>query len=344
MATFYTCKYHSNESLPYAVSLVTLESRCIPPSNVLRISPFDRYNDTVVNFTVCVTPLHNDFNDSRLLVEMVELNRMFGAQRVVFYNLTTGSQVVPYLRSYEEIGVVTAVPWKLPVLTGAVGSGTNAEIHYYGQVAALNDCLYRNMFSSRYLVLTDLDEIVVPRRHGTWIEMMESEGKAFRSDWQSVVASFNIRNVFFRTDYGMDDLYVGNDSVHGLQLRSLLFTTREEMTFPHGIRSKHIVNPEAVLFVGVHQIARMLDNNRFFVLNVNEGAALLHHYRSWADAETDRQPSKTDRYMHLFNQTILMRVAGVHRLVASRFKDVTTIEDSRRILSIRSKEDITMQH
>src|SRR6218665_63610 len=279
-ATFYTCYYESSKSLPYAVSLVTLESRCLPPSNVLRISPFDRSKDPVVNFTVCVTPLNYDFNDSRLLVEMVELNRMFGAQRFVFYNFTTGSEVVPYMRSYAEDGVVTVVPWKLPVLTDVWESHTEPEIQYFVHVAALNDCLYRNMFRSRFVVLTDLDEIVVPRRHGTWIEMMENEGKARIKDWQSGVASFNILNVFFRTDYGMDELYAGNATVRCLQLRSLLFTTREEMTFPHVIRSKHIVNPQAVLFVGVHHIASHLGTARFSELHVDESTDSLHQYRT----------------------------------------------------------------
>jgi len=326
-ATFYTCYYESSKSLPYAVSLVTLESRCLPPSNVLRISPFDRSKDPVVNFTVCVTPLNYDFNDSRLLVEMVELNRMFGAQRFVFYNFTTGSEVVPYMRSYAEDGVVTVLPWKLPVLTDARGPHPDPEIHYFGQLAALNDCLYRSMFRSRYVVLTDMDEIVVPRRHGTWIEMMESEGKARRSDWQSGVASFHFRNVFFRTDYGVDDLYVGNATVRGLQLRSLLFTIREQTTFPHGWRSKHIVNPEAVVLVGVHHIENNMDYNRFSVFDVGEEVGLLYHYRSWAGEETSRQPSKTDRFMHAFNQTILTRVEIVHRTVASKFKGVATIEE-----------------
>lgn len=322
--TFYTCNYHSNESLPFAVSLVIFESRCRSPSNVLRISPFDRSNGPEVNFTVCVTPLNYDFDDFRLLVEMVELNRMFGAQRVVFYNFTTGSHVVPYLRSYAQDGVVTVVPWKLPVVTDVQGgSATEPEIHYFGQVAALNDCIYRNMFRSRFVVLTDLDEIVVPRRHGTWIEMMEREGRGR----QNGIASFHVRNVFFRTDYGQDELYSGNASVRGLQLRSLLFTTREATTFPHGWRSKHIVNPEAVLLVGVHHIESMLDFNRFSVLDVDESAAILHHYRSWADVETSRQISRPDRYMHSFNQSILSRVVGVHQTVASRFKGVATLEE-----------------
>jgi len=120
-----------------------------------------------VNFTVCVPPPHNHFNDYRRLVEMIEVNRMFGAQRLVFYNYSTGPDVATVLRRYESEGLVSVIPWRIPLLVDTWPPGeppVKPEIHYFGQVAALNDCLYRNMFTSRYIVFTDLDELLVPRR------------------------------------------------------------------------------------------------------------------------------------------------------------------------------------
>ncbi|MGL4849430.1 MAG: glycosyltransferase family 92 protein [Clostridium sp.] len=37
------------------------------------------------------------------------------------------------------------------------------DIHYYGQIPALNDCIYRYMYQSRYVALHDTDELILPQ-------------------------------------------------------------------------------------------------------------------------------------------------------------------------------------
>jgi hypothetical protein len=48
------------------------------------------------------------------------------------------------------------------------------EIHYFAQLAALNDCLYRNMYVSKYVVFQDLDEFIIPRKQLTWTDMLQN--------------------------------------------------------------------------------------------------------------------------------------------------------------------------
>lgn len=37
------------------------------------------------------------------------------------------------------------------------------DIHYFGQIPALNDCIYRNMYQTWYLALHDVDELILPQ-------------------------------------------------------------------------------------------------------------------------------------------------------------------------------------
>ncbi|XP_056468350.1 uncharacterized protein LOC130406694 [Gadus chalcogrammus] len=46
------------------------------------------------------------------------------------------------------------------------------QLHYYGQVAALNDCVYRNMYRSHYLGLHDMDELILPQAVDSWTELL----------------------------------------------------------------------------------------------------------------------------------------------------------------------------
>lgn len=242
---------------------------------------------------------------------MIEMNRMFGAQRFFFYNHTTGSHVTQYMRMYEEEGIVDVIPWKLPIVTDDWRTKVEPQIHYFGQLAALNECLLRNRFQSRFVTFSDLDEVIVPRRHDSWGEMAAELIKS-RS-----VASLHFRNAFFRTDYEKDSVYEKNATVVRLQLRSLLTTVREEKLYPHGWRSKHIVIPDAVQFVGIHHIER-LAAAAASVVDVDEGTGLLHHYRSFAVEETVRQSTASDRFMHRFSDKILERILAVHSKAAKR--------------------------
>ncbi|XP_018430194.1 PREDICTED: uncharacterized protein LOC108802838 [Nanorana parkeri] len=52
--------------------------------------------------------------------------------------------------------------------------GLSSEISYFGQTATLNDCLYRNMYTSKFVLLNDIDEIILPVKDWDWSSLMES--------------------------------------------------------------------------------------------------------------------------------------------------------------------------
>ena len=52
-------------------------------------------------------------------------------------------------------GIVVLLPWKLDM-------ASQKEIRTEGLFAALNDCLYRNMKTVQYLIMMDLDELIIP--------------------------------------------------------------------------------------------------------------------------------------------------------------------------------------
>lgn len=77
-------------------------------------------------------------------------------------NLTVdGAPMAAYVRP-----AVTMLPWDLRMRS-------QKEIRTEGLFAALNDCLYRNMYRHQYVALIDLDEFIVPRHNNTLIELMQ---------------------------------------------------------------------------------------------------------------------------------------------------------------------------
>lgn len=61
---------------------------------------------------------------------------------------------------------VEILPWNLRMRS-------QKEIRTEGLFAALNDCLYRNMYRFKYLALVDLDEFIVPRHNDTIKDLLE---------------------------------------------------------------------------------------------------------------------------------------------------------------------------
>ncbi|KAG7264787.1 hypothetical protein CRUP_013586 [Coryphaenoides rupestris] len=98
-----------------------------------------------------------------------EGQRLLGVNRVVVYNTSSGPDLTRLLRGYAQEGFVEVVPWPIDRhLTPSSGwqpAQNPGDVHYYGQLTTLNECVYRSMERSRYVLLHDIDEIVVPYRH-----------------------------------------------------------------------------------------------------------------------------------------------------------------------------------
>lgn len=99
-------------------------------------------------------------------MEFIELNRLMGVEHFTFYNNTIGPEVSCILNHYKEEGVVTLLPWKLPIVS-------QKEIRTEGLFAALNDCLYRSMYKFSHALLIDLDEFIIPNYNDTLPQLIE---------------------------------------------------------------------------------------------------------------------------------------------------------------------------
>ena len=241
---------------------------------------------------------------------------MFGAGHFVFYNYSTGPLVRTFLDSYSREGLVTVVPWPLPVAVDVWPPVKDVDpaIHYFGQLAALNDCLYRCLGRSRLAVFTDLDEILVPRAHGDWISMLNNVSGGLHPA-AAFPGEYLVRSSFFRTDWPSDDEGVPRPAVD-LHLLTLTKTRRETTINPWSERSKYAVWTKAVQSVGVHDVLEMMPGAQTVL--IDHPVALVHHYRTWIDTDFDANPPVVDRSMRRFTDEIVARVRSRNAVVDAR--------------------------
>ncbi|KAK3097529.1 hypothetical protein FSP39_010488, partial [Pinctada imbricata] len=257
----------------YAVALVT--SKFELPLFYVPIRHVNRQKKFGV-FTVCICPLRLDYDEGGEFVEMIELNRILGADHFIVYNYNSSSAINSLLNYYEEQGLVDVVSWHLPLQMQANENSFLSDIHYFGQLAAINDCVFRSKGTSRFVVNQDIDEFIIPRKHENWLEMIRSFPPRFNS--------YMFRSTFFRRDWpDVNESYLlPADAFLAKTYKSftILKQTREDEIFRKKIRTKYIVNPTCVKVAGIHEVfnyTRGILNCKTYI--TTRSIALVHHYR-----------------------------------------------------------------
>ncbi|XP_045181783.2 beta-1,4-galactosyltransferase galt-1-like [Mercenaria mercenaria] len=299
-AVLFECSLDSSlKSLPSYVSLVT--NNCTTPSNLLLIHHVSKPEVVMQNFTVCLPPLH-DYSSVYELVEWIELNKILGAEKFIVYNYSSNVNVQHVLDFYSKKGITTIIQWQLPkeresnsVESKPVG------VHYFGQVAALNDCLFRNKYNSEFIVNLDLDEFIIPHAENvtSWIEILET----LKHD----APSYIFRNTFFKKEWDNAEIEIPNktlaDKYHLVTLQKV---QHEKKIYTTGQRSKYLVRTSQVSRIMIHTASGVYN------MPVPTDVALLHHYRDWGSKNDPAHVKVLDKTVPLkFGNELIENVRKV---------------------------------
>ncbi|XP_028321211.1 uncharacterized protein LOC114474848 isoform X2 [Gouania willdenowi] len=127
------------------------------------------------NFVVCVSTMF-DFTNVLQFVQTMEMLQLLGVNRVVIYKSSCSADMQLVLDYYTHKGLVEVIPWTLSkflnVSRGWLPLHGPGDIHYFGQIPALNDCLYRYMYKSKWIAMHDLDELILPQSVDSWLELL----------------------------------------------------------------------------------------------------------------------------------------------------------------------------
>ncbi|XP_029638049.1 beta-1,4-galactosyltransferase galt-1-like [Octopus sinensis] len=309
-ACYFLCPLHQFKANdpPVSVSIV-LKKKCQQPRNHILVTPNSVVRKTgKKNFTVCLSPLHSNYDRMDELVEWMEVNKLFGADYFIFYNYSISRNVTAIIKKYAEEGLSETVEWKIPFK-----SEGGSEIHYFGQLAAINDCLYRNMYRTKFIVFIDADEFIIPRKHRNWMTFIDSLKHATN------IGAYIFRCTFFRKEWeDAKENFTGKDLAEKYNIVSLLKLDREPKIHPAYIRSKTIVNPLKVETVGIHNIWTFRTGYVASEVGISQG--LVHHYRNW---ENHKDKQKVHDYSILaYKDSIIKRITERWKILEEVLQEV----------------------
>ncbi|CAL4066825.1 unnamed protein product [Meganyctiphanes norvegica] len=292
--------------VPESVSLV--EKPCDMAKTNLRVINNRPEHGKKEDFAVCVKGLdflHDDL--SVRLVEWLELLFLVGANKVFFYQLEVHHNISKVLNYYQNQGKVEVTPITLP------GEQPNIPglLHMYlkskltnkrlNELIPYNDCLYKNIYRYKYIVLLDTDEIIMPKGVMNWKELMDTViiPKALQTK-KTLQASYNVRNVYFMDNmkYSQDWYIKIPNYMHMLQhvSRSVNYTKPRQYV-------KCFHDPEQVLTLHNHFPLSCLGGN-CTTYDIETADAHLQHYRTDCVKTLKRSCDKEFRNNTIIDTTI----------------------------------------
>ena len=305
-----TCAVTESASLmspPTHVSVALMP--CDTSTTLLPITlPTRVTNDTVSTtftheFGVCVAISFGEVEPASL-IEWFEMNRLLGVTEFNIYNATLWSKVDQVMNYYAGSGLLRLHQMPPPV------DGLSMDAVKLASPASLNDCMLRNVYSYKHLIVIDFDEVIVPRMHSDYRGLVKALDRVHRLN--DTYYSYAFRNAFFLLDFAEAK------SASRLQLaRRLARAPTSKFLYS----AKSFVNPRHCLSVFNHFCyipfsANSTGSKAPAIVDVHRSLAQVHHYRQCNRLKMDcnklKEAPQRDDAVLKFERGLFERVHKAH--------------------------------
>ncbi|XP_070762411.1 uncharacterized protein [Enoplosus armatus] len=242
-------------------------------------------------FTVCLSTMF-DFTNVLQLVQSLEMMQLLGVNRVAVYKTSCSPDTQRILDYYTRKGLVEVIPWSLSrflkVSRGWLPMHGPGDLHYLGQIPALNDCIYRYMYQSKYVALQDMDELILPQSVNSWLELLPLLENKYGADRCYMFENNVFPNTVMRPPPASQTLPLQSPGWQNLSGVNILAHLYQEpiITETHFSNFKIIVNPRIVFSTSVHGLLSSVKACSWIDRNI----ARMYHTR--AAKQTHLTPDK----------------------------------------------------
>ncbi len=264
----YTCRLPSNEARPIAVTMST--DWCCHGNHSFIPIHYPEHSDLAESssswthtFGICVAATYGRLQPD-IFVEWVEFYRMMGVTEIHMYNASVSSSNDQMFQYYVRHGVLVFHNVTIPVDDVTFEGVSLVTIAYF------NDCMLRNMYRYKYLIVVDVDEFLVPRTTSNFTSLFPAidAKEGLKEQWYSYT---------FRNTYYFD--HFPQDTSQPSYLRTLRFRHRIKYS-PFLYAGKSAVDPRRCLSLFNHHCwIRFPNTPSRWTIDVDPELARSHHYR-----------------------------------------------------------------
>ena len=102
-----------------------------------------------LSFAHCGPPMHHQFDRPASLVEYIEYYRLMGVSKFFWYEVSVSDRTKAVMDYYQRAGLLDVTRWSIPTKVGT-------RVHYFGQVAAIYDCVLKTSRHFDYTIVGKL--------------------------------------------------------------------------------------------------------------------------------------------------------------------------------------------
>lgn len=230
-----------------------------------------------------------DFLDDLSLrfIEWLEANYVVGADKIVIYTYAVHPEMRRVIEYYEKnkrsfLNVPLTLPGRMPnaPLHRSRFIKRNRQQKRRNEIIPYNDCLYKHLYTHQYVLIVDVDELVVPLMHDDWRQMLDFVKREKRGDYGTYTA-FSVANAFF-----FDNLTKQFDEKYPEYLHMLRHDVRSADISGPGVYGKSFMQIQNVATVFNHFPLHKLRRNLRPTLYVDPRVALKNHYKETCPVES----------------------------------------------------------
>ena len=274
-----TCSLGSGTTRPTNLSLIWLNP-CIQPTNNIKIQYPEKkdFNESKHEFGICV-PVTFWYVDPYRIMEWVEMHKLFGVTEINVCYVHLSNITMATLEYYQNEGIVKL--FNLPSVPLYEHNRNGVKI---GSPIGLNDCMLKNMYSYKWVLVIDFDEIILPRNESKLTNYSHLVSRIEEDMLKSVrimyPISYAFRNSYFWIGCNNSDPTISNTYFFKYFQRekasNFLYTT------------KSFTNPRFCLSLFNHycytpylmsQMNKIRLGPKSWIHDVPQSLGLLHHYR-----------------------------------------------------------------
>jgi hypothetical protein len=192
----------------------------------------------------------------------MEMQKLLGVSSVNVYKLSTSRKIQSILEYYAHQGYVTIHDHRQ----------ISGYMHRIPGAMAMNDCVYRNMYKCRKIMILDFDEYIVPQNYSVTLPIF-TRWLAKQNKVPYDGTHFTFLNTIFYTDNPLRERSKSSQ----FPIFKYVYKTKPQR-FPGGVKT--IVDPVHCKHTTLHYCKHDWSGRR---LDVAPSIGKLHHYKTCKD-------------------------------------------------------------
>ena len=259
----HTCPLEHTHKVPTHISLVATpcgHSTILLP---VELPVLDRVG-LMKDLTVCIPVSFWKPKTPIWLVQFMETMKLLQVKQVYVYNSSIAQEYSQVFQHYVQEGFVN-----LRQVPSPAAGAENWDSVSLPSAISLNDCMYRSMWNSKYIILQDFDEVILPRDNETYLTMLSRIDQEY--DLQYPPHTYTFRNSYFWSDYPPDK--TKDENLAFLRYRY------HAPPSPKMFKPKSIVDPRQCRSVFNHYCWILFPHTKGPWIFVDPKFATSHHYK-----------------------------------------------------------------